>query len=63
MNCPCCKQPLRVAALNGGREFVAYCGYGPCRSKVSNVGADGSTEREALETLVAAIKEDASWAD
>ena len=61
-SCPCCKQPLRIAPLNGGREWSVYCGYGPCKSKASNAGADGSTQREALEKLVALVKEDPSWA-
>lgn len=51
--CPHCHSPLSVEHPPGG--FFLYCGNGPCRSVVANIGAAGKTEDEAfgkLEDLV-----------
>jgi len=56
--CPVCRQPLRLKSTPNG--FVLYCGYGPCRSKVSNDGAFGLSEQAAFEALLENIDKEES---
>jgi hypothetical protein len=58
--CPCCRKPLyHNERMEGGKVvFGVHCGYGPCKSKLSNAGADGATLVEAVENLLALMDEE-----
>ena len=57
--CPSCQQPLMHAiSLAEGSTHIVWCGYGPCKSLVSNDGAEGETFEEAFTVLRRRIEEE-----
>lgn len=63
MNCPCCNRQLSFGFEISENAFIAWCGYGPCRSTKANAGAFGRTALEALNNLVAKLEKNPDWSD
>lgn len=67
--CPCCGKDYQWINRSNGpinaetEPFFAWCGYGPCRSKKSNLGAAGRNLEEAVLALDEIIENEMeTWA-
>lgn len=52
--CPSCNKPLSTKAVGskttlGPNGWIAWCGYGPCKSPNSNNEFWGETQEEAIK--------------
>jgi len=56
--CPACGEPLFriLTGPDGSRNFLLWCGNGPCPSHEANVGAEARTENAAYAVLRAKIE-------
>lgn len=55
--CPACGKPLLAEKTPEG--WAVWCGYGPCRSRVSNDGVVGTTIDFAAMWLIARVHAEA----
>jgi len=49
---------MHAISLAEGSTHIVWCGYGPCKSLVSNDGAEGETFEEAFTVLRRRIEEE-----